>query len=121
MVYIIKSQEGIMFLARDNEIKELENKYRTGNFEFAIIYGRRRIGKTRLIEEFAKGKECIFFAAMKDSNRNESLIQLSKCISGSDEENFPVFQSFQSAFHRIAEMANIEINTTNSPKDSPCL
>ena len=94
-----------MFLARDNEIKELENKYRTGNFEFAIIYGRRRIGKTRLIEEFAKGKECIFFAAMKDSNRNESLIQLSKCISGSDEENFPVFQSFQSAFHRIAEMA----------------
>ena len=42
-----------MFIARENEINDLENRYRTGNFEFAIIYGRRRVGKTRLIEEFA--------------------------------------------------------------------
>ena len=94
-----------MFIARENEINDLENRYRTGNFEFAIIYGRRRVGKTRLIEEFSKDKDCIFFSAMKDSSRKESLFQLSKCISGSDDDDFPVFPTFQSAFHRIAELA----------------
>ncbi len=94
-----------MFIARENEINELEAKYQTGNFEFVIIYGRRRIGKTRLIEEFTKDKECIFFSAMKDGSRNESLIQLSKCISGSEGDDFPIFPSFQSAFHKIAGMA----------------
>ena len=94
-----------MFIARENEINELEAKYQTGNFEFVIIYGRRRIGKTRLIEEFTKDKECIFFSAMKDGSRNESLIQLSKCISGSESDDFPIFPSFQSAFHKIAGMA----------------
>ena len=94
-----------MFIARENEINELESRYRTDSFEFAIIYGRRRVGKTRLIEEFSKDKECIFFSAMKDSSRKESLTQLSKCISGSDDDDFPVFATFQSAFHRIAESA----------------
>ena len=45
-----------MFIAKENEINELESRYRSRNLEFAIIYGRRRIGKTRLIEESAKDK-----------------------------------------------------------------
>lgn len=97
-----------MFIAREKELNALTEKYESANFEFAIIYGRRRVGKTRLIEEFAKDKNCIFFSAMKDSNRNSSLIQLSKCISGSDDDNFPIFSSFQSAFHEIAERAKRE-------------
>lgn len=94
-----------MFIARENELNELEGRYSSDHFEFAMIYGRRRIGKTRLIEEFVKNKKCIFFSAMKDGSRHESLVQLSKCISGSDDDDFPVFTSFQSAFSRIAELA----------------
>ena len=45
-----------MFIARENEINEPESIYRSRNLEFAIIYGRRRIGKIRLIEESAKDK-----------------------------------------------------------------
>ena len=43
-----------MFIARENELNELEGRYSSDHFEFAMIYGRRRIGKTRLIEEFVK-------------------------------------------------------------------
>ena len=53
--HILKKGKG-MFIARENEINELESRYQSRNLEFAIIYGRRRIGKTRLIEEFAKDK-----------------------------------------------------------------
>ena len=91
-----------MFIARENELATLEEKHVSGGFEFAIIYGRRRVGKTRLIEEFTKDKDCIFFSAMKDESRQQSLYQLSKCIAGVDDDDFPVFHSFQSAFHEIA-------------------
>ena len=60
-----------MLIARENELNELEGRYGSDHFEFAMIYGRRRIGKTRLIEEFVKDKECIFFSAMKDSSRQQ--------------------------------------------------
>lgn len=91
-----------MFIARENELATLEEKHVSDGFEFAIIYGRRRVGKTRLIEEFTKDKDCIFFSAMKDESRQQSLYQLSKCIAGVDDDDFPVFHSFQSAFHEIA-------------------
>jgi AAA+ ATPase superfamily predicted ATPase len=37
--------------------------YESGRFEFAIIYGRRRVGKTTLIKEFIKDKYAIYFVA----------------------------------------------------------
>lgn len=94
-----------MFIGRENELRELEQKYSSGRFEFAALYGRRGVGKTRLLTEFAKDKECIFFSAMRHAGRDWGLKQLSKCIAGADTDDFPVFPSFQSAFHCIAEMA----------------
>lgn len=38
-----------MFVGRQQELKKLNKMYESGQFEFAIIYGRRRIGKTTLI------------------------------------------------------------------------
>ena len=37
------------FKNRTREIKEIKDILETKNFEFIIIYGRRRIGKTELI------------------------------------------------------------------------
>lgn len=40
-----------MFISRKEELSELERRYRSQQFECIIIYGRRRIGKTSLINE----------------------------------------------------------------------
>ena len=45
-----------MFIGRDRELKTLSNLYATDKFEFAVIYGRRRVGKTELIKQFIDGK-----------------------------------------------------------------
>ena len=40
-----------MLIGRENEIKELMEKYNSLESSFVAIYGRRRIGKTYLINE----------------------------------------------------------------------
>jgi len=52
-----------MFVGRSDELKKLNNMYHSGEFEFAVIYGRRRVGKTTLIREFIKDKKAIYFLA----------------------------------------------------------
>ena len=41
-----------MFIGRERELGTLNKLYRSDKFEFAVIYGRRRVGKTALINEF---------------------------------------------------------------------
>ena len=42
------------FIGRQSELQTLEQEYhREGGF--VVIYGRRRVGKTRLIKEFYQG------------------------------------------------------------------
>ncbi|MDR3205962.1 MAG: ATP-binding protein [Candidatus Methanoplasma sp.] len=55
------------FIGRKEELRILENRYSSEKFEFAAIYGRRRVGKTTLIEEFAKGRRAILFQARERS------------------------------------------------------
>ncbi len=50
------------FINREEELEILEKEWKKEN-AFVIVYGRRRIGKTRLIEEFLKDKEGIFYTA----------------------------------------------------------
>ena len=45
------------FVNREKELEFLNKKYREGGFEFIIISGRRRIGKSRLLKEFVKDKD----------------------------------------------------------------
>ena len=52
-----------MFVGRSAELKKLNEMYASDKFEFAIIYGRRRVGKTTLIREFIKDKNAVYFVA----------------------------------------------------------
>ena len=58
-----------MFIGRTKELAELERRYAQPGFQFPVIYGRRRIGKTRLIQEFLRGKRAVYFMAAEQSDR----------------------------------------------------
>ena len=40
-----------MIIGREKEQKKLRNLYEDGRAEFVAVYGRRRVGKTYLIDE----------------------------------------------------------------------
>ncbi|MCL2444261.1 MAG: ATP-binding protein [Treponema sp.] len=93
------------FYGRNTELQKLNEMYNGKKFEFAVIYGRRRVGKTSLIREFIKEKKCIFFAA-NESTALDNLKSLSKCIGG--KSSSPVFNDYESAITAIFDSAKKE-------------
>ena len=63
------------FIGRVEELKKLNTLYETKGFNMAVIYGRRRIGKSTLITEFVKNKKVIYYMATKvGAERNVELL-----------------------------------------------
>ncbi len=48
-------------IGRRREKKKLEEALASASAEFIAVYGRRRVGKTYLIQNFFQSKKCIFF------------------------------------------------------------
>lgn len=95
-----------MFIGRERELETLNSLYNSNRFEFAVIYGRRRVGKTALINEFTKDKDTIFFTGI-ETTAKENLDNFSGCIM---EYNTGIaadstFSSFRSAFEYVFELA----------------
>lgn len=92
-----------MFIGREKELQSLNQLYQTNQFQFPVIYGRRRVGKTALINEFVKGKDTIFFTGL-ETNAKQNLENFSKCVFTYTSGNFtsaPVFQNFQEALEYV--------------------
>lgn len=52
---LLKLENGdFMFIGRKRELEQLEKLYANEQFQFPVIYGRRRVGKTSLINQFVK-------------------------------------------------------------------
>ncbi len=56
-----------MFVDRKEEMGLLQREYEKVGSSFIVVYGRRRIGKTRLIKEFLKSRRSIYFLATREN------------------------------------------------------
>lgn len=54
-----------MFVGRKRELQILTDLYNRKSMTMAVIYGRRRIGKSTLIMQFIKDKKAVFYTASK--------------------------------------------------------
>ena len=59
-----------IFINRTRELERLNKCYDSDNFEFAVIWGRRRIGKTLLINKSIENRNCITCTGLKTSIEN---------------------------------------------------
>ena len=98
-----------MFIGRDKELNALDKLYKSDKFEFVVIYGRRRVGKTALINQFIGDKKSIYYMGV-ESNEKQNLENLSKSIiefsSGIQAETS--FASFQAALEYVFKLAENE-------------
>lgn len=98
-----------MFIGRECELASLNKLYTSDKFEFAVIYGRRRVGKTALINQFIKDKRALYFMGV-ESNAKQNLENLSKDIMefGTGIRAETAFLSFQAALEYVFRLAEKE-------------
>ncbi|MEZ4726312.1 MAG: ATP-binding protein [Caldilineaceae bacterium] len=97
-----------MFLNRVQELQWLSQRYQSDRAEFIVMTGRRRVGKTALLSEFAGGKAGVYFLAYLDSA--ETLLRnLSAAVWAAEHGSASIPGSYESwlgllqAIHRLSQ------------------
>ena len=69
-----KSARGVIemfpFIGRESELKRMEEDFSSNGSNLYIIYGRRRVGKTTLLQKFIENKKAIYFLATEESEES---------------------------------------------------
>lgn len=92
-----------LFIGREKELAELNDLYIQDRFQLFVLYGRRRVGKTTLLNEFCKGKDAIFYSA-EQSNDKLNLEKFSRLVFDFyNENNIEPFSSWGNALSYIDE------------------
>lgn len=94
-------------IGREKELEQIEKLNQSERFEFLIMYGRRRVGKTTILQKFS-GKHDVIFYSAQEKNDNLNLQDFSKTIQQHFSGQFIApFQSWEDAFSYVTQ------NTTN--------
>lgn len=101
-----------MFLNRRRELSYLDTRYRRSQAEIAVLYGRRRVGKSALVYEWSKDKRRVFFFAqrldsptlLRQFSRELALLQQT---ADAVPEDFS-YPDWEAAFRVMGELARQE-------------
>ena len=97
-----------MFVGRERELNKLNDLYESRQFEFAVIYGRRRVGKTTLINEFLTNKRSVYYMAV-EGTKKDNLAGISKSMMASwSETSWPEFPDYESLLTYIDQLSRKE-------------
>ena len=91
------------FIGREKELNDLNELYQQNRFQLFVLYGRRRVGKTTLLNEFCKDKDSIFYSA-EQSNEKLNLEKFSaQVFHFYGETSLEPFSSWTNALSYINE------------------
>lgn len=60
----------VNLIGRNREVRELNELYDSGKAELVAVYGRRRVGKTFLVDEVLEGKISFRHAGLSPAKEN---------------------------------------------------
>jgi len=83
------------FVNRERELNALEEQYAADGASLVVLYGRRRVGKTTLINEFIKDKNAMYFLA-NEENETLSMKNFTEVLSDYTGQEYLKNASFES-------------------------
>ncbi|WP_372837830.1 ATP-binding protein [Pyrococcus kukulkanii] len=105
----------IKFVDREEELKALRERLNSERFELIIIYGRRRVGKTRLILEAIKGTPHVYYLATEGGNLRH--------FKATAEKVFPhikyVKEDWEALLHALKDKVVVIDEFPNLIKENP--
>jgi len=111
------------FIGRDHELQRLqtrlESSRRTGQGEFIAMRGRRRVGKSRLVEEFAQraGVPYVFYTAVQERPERE----LARFLDAVAESDAPAAGLVRSGSRADTWEAALELATRDATAERPVI
>lgn len=93
----------MFFIGRESELQFLNDAYESDKAEFIVLYGRRRVGKTELLNEFCKDKDAIFYTCREytDTMQLKSFTEKVKTYNIPALDFVDSFSSWEHAFSSI--------------------
>ncbi|MFW5887324.1 MAG: AAA family ATPase [Bacteriovoracia bacterium] len=77
-----------MFIGRNEEIHDLEKLYNEERSSFVVVYGRRRIGKSSLIDKFCSNKSSMRFEGIEGEHSAEQITQFQRDLKKQVDDKF---------------------------------
>src|SRR3989338_4832786 len=90
-----------MFTNRINELKLLQSLYREKKPKLVILYGKRRVGKTALLLEFAAKHKALYLVARQESVKDQ-LRKISEETATFFQDDVLKSNPFQNMMHSFA-------------------
>lgn len=99
-------------IARTNEIDTLERKFNSGKPEFVIVYGRRRIGKTFLVNNVFADRFTFSYVGARNQKPMKQLQRFAEQLKTYSGSPFaPVLNDWEEAFQALRALIE------NKPKE----
>lgn len=114
------------FIGREREMRLLEQQLERPGDAFVIVSGRRRIGKTRLLKAFCRGRPSLYFQAVQTADGLQ-LDSFSKAVGQFSGEKQLRFADWESALDHFARCPIADSKDRDAGKrilvfdDFPCM
>lgn len=93
-----------MFVGREDELEALNDMYQSERFEMMVLYGRRRVGKTSLIDKFVEKKRAFYFTATQKSTKLNLEVFSRAMYAFFDVPQLPAFTDWSSALRYFVQL-----------------
>lgn len=90
---------------RKEELSYLEKEYKTGEFRFITITGRRRIGKTYLIRHFLGDKKDALYIFIPNEDKNTIKLDVTRKLAETFKLSFFGYPSWEEIFQKIFQLS----------------
>ncbi len=90
-------------IARQRECEELQTCMESDESQFVIVCGRRRIGKTFLVEKFFDGRYDFKFVGGHNLRTRVQLANFNRVLSSYSGTKYPAFASWADAFYALQQ------------------
>ena len=74
-----------MFLGRNTDLEVLHELAESGKPELFVLYGRRRVGKTELLQQFCRSRRAVYFLAAQVREKDNLRAFRDSLIDGIDD------------------------------------
>ena len=99
------------FIGREQELAALEKRNTMEGFQMLVMYGRRRVGKSTLLQKFVAGKKAVFYTAIRSgAQRNLELLSqrvIEALLPGMSGVTFSSYEDLFSSLGKVSSEEHI--------------